>query len=282
MQEINQLRKVALFKVILAVILVCGVAYLTLKFSKQWWHYAVGGVVALLIIGMAISAVEYYKSQFIERILKPLLKSNDLYFFPEEGFSEDVALSSNLFDFEYDDYDSHSLVVGRDFRLAYVEFTKEEEEEDSKGNSYTTTVTKFAGFLIVLKHKRMVKNYVIIRPSSFHLSDILPVTYDKTRIKMDNPEFEKIFDVYSEDQVEARYLLDHSYMELLIQLYNKADIKYLSFIKDLVFTKIKYDDFTQNMPLLTPVNDKIIQKILFPVEYALFLKESLNGGFNER
>ncbi|GAB6074418.1 DUF3137 domain-containing protein [Nautilia lithotrophica] len=281
MQEVELLRKTAVFKVLLAVVLVGIVGYLTFKFAVLWWHYLIGGVIALLIIGMAISAVEDYKSAFIERILKPLLKSNDLHFFPKEGFKEDEALSSNLFNFEYDDYDSHSLVVGKDFRLAYVEFTKEEEDEDSEGNIEIRTVTKFAGFLIFLKHNRFVRDYVLIEPSSFHLSDFLPVTYDKYRVKMDNPEFEKLFDVYSADQVEARYLLDHNYMELLIKLYKEADVKYLSFIKDLVFTKIEYDDFTQNIPLFEQINDKIIRKILFPVEYAIFLKESLNKGFYE-
>ena len=38
---------------------------------------------------------------------------------------------------------------------------------------------------------------------------------------MENPEFEKSFDTYSTDQVEARYLLSPSFMERLLELDRK-------------------------------------------------------------
>ena len=37
-------------------------------------------------------------------------------------------------------------------------------------------------------------------------------------MKLENPDFEKTFDVYSTDQIEARYLLSPSMMERLLAL----------------------------------------------------------------
>jgi len=44
----------------------------------------------------------------------------------------------------------------------------------------------------------------------------------KNRVKMENEEFEKIFDVYSENEVEARRLLTPKMMEKLVELVNKS------------------------------------------------------------
>lgn len=282
MEAVNQLRKAALLKVISAVVIVPVIAFVTFKFSVLWWHYAIGAVLAFVVIGIAANAVDNYEEAFIKKILKPVLEANGLHYFPKDGLSEKEALSSSFFDFEYDDYDSYDLIVGDDFKLAYVKFTKEEEYEDSDGDTQTETVTKYAGFLAVLKHNRFIRNYLIIEPSRFHLNEIIPITYDKYRVKLDNPEFEKVFDVYSADQVEARYLLDHNYMNMLIGLNKKAGVRYLSFIKDVVFTQLNYSDFKQNIPLFEKINDKIIEEILFPVEYAVYVKKVLNGELDER
>ncbi|MBK6895921.1 MAG: DUF3137 domain-containing protein [Alphaproteobacteria bacterium] len=41
------------------------------------------------------------------------------------------------------------------------------------------------------------------------------------RVKVPAPEFERVFDAYGTDQVEARYLLDPAMMERLIAIYNE-------------------------------------------------------------
>jgi len=276
MEEVNKIRKAALKKVYIATFLVFVIGYLTFKFSTVWWHYAIGVFLVLICIGFGMDAVDSYKSEFINNIIKPVLRANDMQYFPKDGFKEEDATASNLFDFDYDDYESKSLIIGNNFKLAYVKFTKEEEVTDKDGNVDTYTKTEFSGFLVIAKHSRFVNSNVLLKPSGFHLSDIVPITYDKRRVKMDNPEFENIFDVYCDDQVEARYLLDHSYMELLIKLYKDMGVEYLSFIKDTVYSKLEYDDFEDNIPLDKEIDDKIVQKVLFPLLYAIYMQENLN------
>ena len=52
----------------------------------------------------------------------------------------------------------------------------------------------------------------VLRNSLFKLS------FSGSRVKLENPDFEKTFDVYSTDQIEARYLLSPSMMERLLAL----------------------------------------------------------------
>ena len=60
-------------------------------------------------------------------------------------------------------------------------------------------------------------------------------------IKLDDPEFEKLFVVYGNDQVGARYVLSTSLMKRIVDFKNKTnrDI-YLSFIGSMVFVAISY------------------------------------------
>jgi hypothetical protein len=64
-------------------------------------------------------------------------------------------------------------------------------------------------------------------------------------IKLDDPEFEKYFVVYSNDQVQARYILSTSLMKRIVDFRRKSDRKIqLSFIGSMVFVAIS---FTRNL-----------------------------------
>lgn len=56
------------------------------------------------------------------------------------------------------------------------------------------------------------------------LSRKLP--FDKLRMQLDSPEFEKVFDVYASDKIIAMQLLTADIMQDLVQFYNKMGIDY--------------------------------------------------------
>jgi hypothetical protein len=59
-------------------------------------------------------------------------------------------------------------------------------------------------------------------------------------VKLENPEFEKEFCVYSDDQVEARYILSPSLMQRIVEFKRKWDTKiYMSFRDSKVYIAIK-------------------------------------------
>ena len=69
-----------------------------------------------------------------------------------------------------------------------------------------------AGLVKGASKKDFQGHTTILRNSLFKLSS------SGSRVKLENPDFEKTFDVYSTDQIEARYLLSPSMMERLLAL----------------------------------------------------------------
>jgi hypothetical protein len=60
-------------------------------------------------------------------------------------------------------------------------------------------------------------------------------------VRLDDPEFEKHFVVYSNDQINARYILSTSLMERIIEFKKKSNRKiHLSFVGSMVFVAVSY------------------------------------------
>ncbi len=60
-------------------------------------------------------------------------------------------------------------------------------------------------------------------------------------IKLEDPEFERLFVVYGDDQIQARYILSTSLMERIMQFKAKSQRPiYLSFVGSKVFVAVSY------------------------------------------
>jgi ABC-type long-subunit fatty acid transport system fused permease/ATPase subunit len=66
---------------------------------------------------------------------------------------------------------------------------------------------------------------------------------DKEVVKLEDPEFAKYFTVYSEDQVNARYILSTNLMRQLVNFKKKVRKNfYISFVEDMIYIAIEYPD----------------------------------------
>jgi Protein of unknown function (DUF3137) len=81
-------------------------------------------------------------------------------------------------------------------------------------------------------------------------------------VRLEDPEFEKLFAVYSTDQIEARYLLSTSLMQRLVDFTKKARRSlFVSFVDDKIYMAIQYDEdlfepkLFKNMVDFTPVRE---------------------------
>ena len=124
----------------------------------------------------------------------------------------------DLFIDYYDDYDIDHIVKSKKFIMQYMKFTKTEETRDEDGNVSTTTKEIFSGYIVMYFLEKNYNINLVIKNNSFHLSDILPIGYDESRIKLDSPDFEKKFDVYGNDQINARVYLNHKRMQELLDV----------------------------------------------------------------
>lgn len=88
---------------------------------------------------------------------------------------------------------------------------------DSKGRTRRTTV--FKGVFIQLGMNKSFKSKTIVKSDKGAIGNWFGNTFSSLEnAALEDPVFEKQFQVYSNDQIEARYLLTTSFMERLLSL----------------------------------------------------------------
>ena len=89
---------------------------------------------------------------------------------------------------------------------------------DSKGRTRTTWVTVFRGQCLVAKfHKPFTGVTKVFRDAGM-FNAFLKIGQKGERVRLEDPLFEKAFEVFSTDQIEARFILTPDFMERLIHL----------------------------------------------------------------
>lgn len=105
-------------------------------------------------------------------------------------------------------------------KVEIIEFDLLRIERSEKSNSETKIPTKiFHGVTFQTNIDKTIKARVYIKQK---YSETSINVKNLEKIILESSEFNKIYDVYSDDQVEARYFLTTSIIERLIDLYNKG------------------------------------------------------------
>lgn len=75
----------------------------------------------------------------------------------------------------------------------------------------------YKGKTIVLADRKKIGNYINLKSTGLKRAHLV------------SPEFEKNFEVFTSDQVEARYIIDHLMIETLLNILNQSSINYFTF-----------------------------------------------------
>jgi hypothetical protein len=97
-------------------------------------------------------------------------------------------------------------------------------------------------------------------------------------VRLEDPEFEKLFAVYSTDQIEARYLLSPSLMQRLVDFTKKARREtFVSLINDKIYIAIKYDeDLFEPKLFKTMVDFTPVREYFETLQLMMGIVEELN------
>lgn len=153
-----------------------------------------------------------------------------------------LGLSSSVFreaEFEkYDIYDSEDLIQGtlkNNCEFSMSEVYTQNVYTDNEGEKHYTTV--FSGLFAKVETPKPFNTLLYLRDDMKDKSlrerffqKKLP--FDKLRIQLDSPEFEKIYDVYASDQMVTMQLLTADIMNDLIQFRKEMGMCYELTIKD--------------------------------------------------
>jgi hypothetical protein len=209
------------------------------------------GIIAL-IFGQ--KAIKKYKGIFKDVVIGPLVKAIDpgLQYAKESFISKEKYVESKIFLTHVDRYAGEDYVWGMVDKTA-IEFSELHTQyvtRDSKGRTQYHTI--FRGlFLIADFHKEFKCRVVVMPDYTERLFGTLAKFFQKMNlmrdqlIYMEDPEFEKLFKVYSNDIVEARYILSTSMLKRIVDLKKRLNKNiHLSFINSKMFLAISE---TKNM-----------------------------------
>ncbi len=199
-------------------------------------------IYGILILNKIGTETGIYKSRFKNEIIGATLRAIDpnLTISPSEGISETEFTFSQLFTNSPDRYFTEDLITGKidktSFYFAEVH-AEYKTETHTKNGRQTHWHEILKGIIFTGDFNKNFNGVTIVRPKDFGAS--LSAWFaknvysfgDKTVVDLENETFNKNFVVYSNDQIEARYILTPALMERIGQLNQRcAHTVSLSFI----------------------------------------------------
>jgi len=244
--------------------------------AKKWLNIAIGIWVATVLvlffirhpatifIGGLIAAAVYfigyfpaakrYKNEFKDTVFTKILYAvNPALAYNKSGFiSKENFYESKIFTERADRYSGEDFISGM-MDKTQIEFSELHTQERRVTSNGKTTqvhyVTFFKGFFMIADfHKNFHGQTIVLPDTAEKLFGFLGKklqNWNFTRdelVTLENPEFEKEFVVYSNDQVEARYILSTTMVERILELKRKYNTSvYLSFINSKVFVALQHN-----------------------------------------
>lgn len=218
------------------------------------WGIPVATTIAGLIIGLIIrySIIQKFKAAYKSKVVSAIVSniSPGLYYDAELEITRQEFRVSQLYSTYPDRYDGEDLIQGRykktDFRLSEIH-AEERRHRKTKNGTQTYYVTIFQGLFLIADFHKDFRGRTFVFPDNSEgvfgnwLSKKLQY-FSGGRgdlVYLEDPEFERHFKVYSDDQVEARYILSTSMMQNILALKKKFGARIrLSFLHSNVYLAI--------------------------------------------
>ncbi|MGV0106763.1 Galanin [Nostoc sp. DSM 114160] len=129
-------------------------------------------------------------------------------------------------------------IINHILRGRKIEYKKFESEVLK--NQFTRTSTIFKGLFCKVKFHKSLQTVTIVQPKVIN-ANIHALNHAKKQvIKLEDPEFSKMFTVYGDDQIEARYVLSTSLMDKIVNFRKKTNRNiYISFVDDMIYIAIE-------------------------------------------
>ncbi len=158
-----------------------------------------------------------YAKAYKEKILPEIAKLFGDFAYDLKGRVEPAKMQPSRILPNHDRYKSEDYFSGtyKGVTVELSEIDLQTRHKDSKGRTSYRTVFKGLAILLDMKTKKFYGHTTLQRDRGKITEWFKEKTGNLKRANLVDPEFEKIFDVYTDDQVEARYLIDPLMIERL-------------------------------------------------------------------
>ena len=210
----------------------------------------VGIVAFFIMVGIYHFATRQYVKTFKTGVIEKLVKFIDknLSYSRTNHISQSAFSASKIFNHHVDRFRGDDYVKGKIGQTA-MEFSEIHAKyitRDSKGRSQEHTI--FKGLFFIADFNKQFKGKTIVVPDTaeklFGQLGTMLQSMNKFRgqlIKLEDPEFEKMFAVYGDDQIEARYILSTSLMKRIVDFRKSSNKKiHISFVGSKINIAVSY------------------------------------------
>lgn len=194
-----------------------------------------GGILVVILIAINNKNKKNYVSAYKKDIINNFIKLiDDKLEYKTENIDvlalmrdyKTANFSKESFDiFKVDDHISGLLNNEVYTEISDLHIQREEEYYDEEKRK-VVHVDVFQGIYTKTDCNKDIGTYIKIFKNQFKLFG------KKDRVEMDSQEFEKYFDIYSENKILTMQLLTSDVMETLVDFYNKYKIEYEIVIKN--------------------------------------------------
>ena len=252
------------------------------------------GIVAVACIGYAFYKINplwsSYYSAFKQQVIKQIIHFIDdtLTYSPTDCISRGRFEECGIFRTHIDRYSGDDLVTGKigstDMKFSEVHAEYKTQTTDSKGRTQTHWHTIFKGLLFSADfNKHFSVSTYVLTDTAEKLFGSFGTKFQKFSghgdlVKLEDPEFEKSFVVYSSDQTEARYILSSSLMKRILdyKIKSKKNIQ-LSFVSSRLFVAVPYGKDLFEPKLFGEITDfESVEEYYNDLNLVLELIEDLN------
>jgi len=255
LEELEPLRKkVAAFIALAIASILIGVAGALIAPSENVQIGAIVlGVIGVITFSvLAYSKFKIYRNDFKNNVVRKIVEAinPEFQYNPKAHVSTYTYEQSRMFLQRADRYSGDDYVTGKiektDFEFS--EFKSEYKTETTQnGQRKTEWHTIFHGIFFHAEFNKHIEGETFIEPDTAErlfgkFGQKLQFSSKGKLVKLENPEFEKRFAVFSTNQTEARYILTPTMMEAMVNIQNKVGRKFhFSFIGNRVYCGVSFN-----------------------------------------
>ncbi|MDM8568429.1 DUF3137 domain-containing protein [Thiotrichales bacterium HSG1] len=226
-------------------------------------------IILLLISSGSISS---YKKKFKTEIIRHIVAILDdsLIYYPYKGISYHEFQVTELEEYwrGFDSWSSEDYVEGMLGKTS-VKFSEiDAEYHDDEGNSETV----FHGLFFIFDFNKAFEGFTVVVPKGNYYWN------SGELVKLESPEFEQEFSVYSDNQITARYILSPSLMQRILKFkYQSHRTLYLSFVDGKLYIAISFSKLLFEPRVFSTLLDYEIYRDYFTdMLFAKSIVEELN------
>jgi hypothetical protein len=283
--------QMVLFGVALGAVILVGVLIVTVAAAAS--PLIIIGIIAAIIVAAAVGSIgnKSYVGNFKAAVIMPLVKFVDeaLEYRPESCITEDDFIRSRIFSRKPDRYKGDDLVMGRIgvTQVAFSEVHAEYKTTSHTGKTrHTEWHTIFKGLFFIGDFNKDFQRTTVVLPDYAEKllgkwgQALQGMTFlsDLKLVKLEDQEFEREFVVYSQDQVEARYILSPGLMQRIVQFKRKTgkDIS-LSFVGSKVFLAVPHtEDLFEPKLFKTLLDFEVVRQYFEDLSIGVEVVDDLN------